>query len=268
MSFAGKRVLALESRRATETAELIRRNGGEPVVAPSMREVPLETNNDALLFAERLFSGTFDCMIFLTGVGTRYLATLVALRHGPDAFPSALRKITVVARGPKPIAALRELNVPVQVTVPEPNTWREIVAVMQERPERNLAVQLYGAYPKELLESLQTNGRTVTPVPIYTWALPDDTEPLKQAAMKLSAGHFDFVLLTSSHQIVHLMQVARDLGIEAAVHAALKNTTVASIGPDTSNTLREFGIEPAMEPSHPKLGILVKEAAEYAPARS
>ena len=268
MSFAGKCVLALESRRATETAELIRRNGGEPFVAPSMREVPLETNQDAFRFAERLFAGSFDCMIFLTGVGTRYLANLLASRYGNEAFPSALKGITVVARGPKPVAALRELNVAVQVTVPEPNTWREIVTVMQERPERVIAIQLYGAYPGELLESLKTDGRTVTPVPIYTWALPEDTEPLKQAAKNLATGHFDCVLLTSSHQIVHLMQMARDLGIEAAVHAALKNTTVGSIGPDTSETLREFGIEPSMEPSHPKLGLLVKEAAEYAASRS
>ena len=139
---------------------------------------------------------------------------------------------------------------------------------MQGRPERNLAVQLYGAYPKELLESLQTNGRTVTPVPIYTWALPEDIEPLKQAATQLATGNFDVVLLTSSHQLVHLMQVSRDLGIDAAVHNVLKNTTVASIGPDTSDTLREFGIEASMEPSHPKLGLLVKEAAEYAASRS
>src|SRR5690606_707660 len=71
MSFAGKRVLSLESRRAVETAELIRRNGGEPFVAPSMREVPLERNEAAFQFAERLLSGEFDMMIFLTGVGTR-----------------------------------------------------------------------------------------------------------------------------------------------------------------------------------------------------
>src|SRR4051794_15197662 len=141
MSFAGKRVLALESRRATETAELIRRNGGDPFLAPSMREGPLESNQEAFLFSARLFSGTFDGMIFLTGVGTRYLAKLLAGRYGEDAFPAALRKISVIARGPKPIAALRELNVPVTVTVPEPNTWREILSAMEARSERHLAIQ-------------------------------------------------------------------------------------------------------------------------------
>lgn len=264
MSFAGKRVLALESRRATETAELIRRNGGDPFVAPSMREIPLETNQDAFIFAERLFSDAFDCVIFLTGAGIRHLAKLLADRYGPEAFPSALRRLTTVARGPKPVAALRELNVPVTLTVPEPNTWREILTVMETRPERRVALQLYGKTPTELIDALQARGVEVTPVPVYAWALPEDTKPLAEAAKGLSTGRFDVTIFTSSHQMVHLMQIARELGIEAAVHAGLKNTVVASIGPDTSETLREFGIEPRMEPSHPRLGFLVKEAAEYA----
>jgi len=42
--FTGLRVLALESRRAAELAKLISTYGGEPVVAPAMREVPLDSN--------------------------------------------------------------------------------------------------------------------------------------------------------------------------------------------------------------------------------
>ena len=55
MAFAGKRVLSFESRRATETAELIRRNQGEPFVAPSMREAPIERNEEAFRFAVACF---------------------------------------------------------------------------------------------------------------------------------------------------------------------------------------------------------------------
>ena len=69
--FSGLRVLALESRRAAELAKLISTYGGEPVVAPAMREVPLESNTEALSFAESLLAGKFDIVIFLTGVGTR-----------------------------------------------------------------------------------------------------------------------------------------------------------------------------------------------------
>src|SRR5689334_1713547 len=112
MPFDGLRVISFESRRSSEIAELIRRQGGDPFVAPSMREAPLESNTEAFEFAERLFRGEFEMMILLTGVGTRALDKVLATRYPPQAFADALRKITVVARGPKPLAALREMQVP------------------------------------------------------------------------------------------------------------------------------------------------------------
>src|SRR5215831_2956535 len=110
MPFKGLRVLALESRRAAEMAELIRKQGGEPFVAPSMREVPIEENSETFRFADRLFAGGFDMMALLTGIGTRQLNRVLAARYGETAFADALRKLTIVARGPKPVAALREIN--------------------------------------------------------------------------------------------------------------------------------------------------------------
>src|ERR1035441_7343123 len=86
MSFAGMQVLSLESRRSTGIAELIRKQGGEPVLAPSMREAPLERNEVAFQFAERLFAGEFDIMILLTGVGTRLLHQALSTRYTPERF--------------------------------------------------------------------------------------------------------------------------------------------------------------------------------------
>ena len=48
MQFDGLRVLSLESRRSAEIEKLIRARGGQPFVAPSMREVPLEDNPDSV----------------------------------------------------------------------------------------------------------------------------------------------------------------------------------------------------------------------------
>src|ERR1700683_3978636 len=144
MPFNGLRVVSFESRRATEMGELIRRQGGDPFVAPSMRESPIENNPEAFKFAERLFAGEFDLVIFLTGVGTRALDKVLASRYPGGKFAEALRKITVAARGPKPLAALREMQVPVTVTAPEPNTWRELLTALEGRTERKIAVQEYG----------------------------------------------------------------------------------------------------------------------------
>jgi uroporphyrinogen-III synthase len=260
MAIPGPRVLSLESRRATEIAELIRRQGGRPFVAPSMREVPLETNDAAFAFAERLFAGAFDMVVLLTGVGTRQLTRLLAERYPETAFPEALRKVTLVARGPKPVAALRGMGLAPAMIAPEPNTWRELLAVTEGRPERSIAVQEYGRSSPELLAGLRARGAEVTTVRVYRWELPEDIGPLQEAVSRLAAGEFEVVLFTTAIQIAHLTRIARDAGLEEAVLEALRRARVCSIGPTTTEALEEFGIHPAMEPSHPKMGILVREA--------
>ena len=262
MPLAGKRVLSLESRRANETADLIRKHAGEPVVAPSMREVPLERNEEALAFAEKLFTGQYDMVILFTGVGTRFLAKVIASRYPEDRFPAALRSLTTVVRGPKPNAVLREMGVTATILVPEPNTWREILIETEGRPERRIAVQEYGRSNEELLAALRARGAEVTPVRVYQWELPEDIGPLKNAAQQLADGTIDVVLFTTSIQIHHLLEIAESMHLRPAVEAGLRQAFLASIGPTTSDALTEAGFPPAMEPSHPKLGILVKEVAE------
>jgi uroporphyrinogen-III synthase len=262
MAFEGIRVLALESRRAGEMAELIRKQGGMPFVAPSMREVPLEENHAAVAFGAELFSGKFDMIILMTGVGTRQLNRLLATRYPATAFAEALKKITVVARGPKPAAALREMGVSPTILVPEPNTWREVLAATQGRPERRIALQEYGRPNPELIEGLVARGALVTAVRVYHWELPEDLGPLGEAARKVAAGEFSVALFTTAVQVSHLVRVAENLGIGQQVLERLRETFIGSIGPTTSEALEEFGLRPSFEPSHPKMGLLVREAAE------
>jgi len=262
--FNGLQVLALESRRGAEIAELIRKNGGVPFVAPSMREAPVADNQEAYRFAERLFAGEFEMVMFLTGVGARQLDRLLAARFGESAFRDALKGVAVAARGPKPVAALREMGVVPAVVAPEPNTWRELLTATRDRPERRVAVQEYGRRNPELLEALRARGGEVVSVEVYRYALPEDTAPLREAARRLAAGEFGVVLFTTAVQIVHLMQVAGEEGVAAEALAALGKTPIGSIGPTTSEALEEFGLRPALEPSHPRMGLLVRETAERA----
>lgn len=257
MSFNGKRVLSLESRRAAEMAELIRKQGGDAFVAPSMREVPLGADAATEQFAVRLYAGEFDMMVLLTGVGTRQLNRLLRPR-----FAEALRSLTLVARGPKPTAALRELGLTPAVVAPEPNTWRELLRALEGRPEKHIAVQEYGRSNPELLTGLRERGAEVTAVRVYQWDLPEDAAPLREAAQRLAAGEFDVVLFTTAIQVSQLARVAREQGIEDAALEALRRCFVGSIGPTMTEALQEFGVTPAFEPSHPKMGILVLEAAQ------
>lgn len=264
MSFAGLRVLSLESRRAEEMATLIRKQGGEPFIAPSMREVPLDRHDEAFAFADRLLNGEFDCVILLTGVGTRLLWKTLLTRYSEHDLKTALAKLTVVVRGPKPSAAVREIGLVPGLQVPEPNTWREILTVMRGRPETRIALQEHGKSNAELNDGLRALGKQVTPVRIYGWDLPEDTRPLREAAARLIAGGFDVVLLTTSMQIVNLMRIAEEEGIEQQVREALQSAFVGSIGPTTTEALEDYGLKADFEPSHPKMGLLVNEAAARA----
>jgi uroporphyrinogen-III synthase len=266
MAFDGLRVVSFESRRASEMAELIRRQGGDPFVAPSMREAPIENNPEAFEFAERLFRGEFDLVIFLTGVGTRALNKVLASRYPEEQFADALRKIAIAARGPKPLAALRELKVPVAVTAPEPNTWRELLAALQGRTERRIAVQEYGKPNVELLEGLRARGADVTPVRVYQWDLPEDVAPLREAVHRIAQGHAEVALFTTSIQIPHLFRIATEEGLLEPMQQALRRMVIASIGPTTTETLEEFGLHPDTTPTHPKMGFLVKETSEQSAA--
>ncbi len=261
MSFAQARVLSFESRRAKEIAELIRINGGDPFVAPALVEAPLDDNKEAFHFADRLYAGGFDMMILLTGVGARLLGRVLATRYPEERFLQALRRLTVVARGPKPIAVLREWNVPVTLAVPEPNTWRELLAVVEPRQEKRVALQEYGRTNPELVAGLAAQGRNVFTVPVYQWKIPEDTAPLAQALQQLLTGNFHVSLFTTGVQIEHFLGFAGNLGQRDAALDALRGTFIGSIGPDCSESLRAYGLEPALEPSHPKMGILVREAA-------
>jgi uroporphyrinogen-III synthase len=266
--FAGLRVLSLESRRAPEMAKLIATYGGKALVAPSMREVPLESNTEGQAFTRTLIAGGFDLVIFLTGVGTRALARVAETVCSREDFVAALQRVCIVARGPKPVAALKELGVPITLAVPEPNTWRELLAVLDAQgtalplSARRVAVQEYGAPNGELLAGLSERGAHVTRVPVYEWALPEDPAPLRVAARAIVGGEIDIALFTTSVQVVHLLKIAAEMKLEEEVRRALARILVGSIGPVTSEELRAHGITADFEPTHPKMGILVNELAQ------
>lgn len=267
--FAGMTVAAFESRMADQMATLIARHGGKPMVAPSLQEIPLENNTEALDFAKHLMAGAVDLLILLTGVGTRTLVDVWKTELPLEAIQQALTNTTLVCRGPKPIAALKELGLKPHITVPEPNTWRDILQTLDDfKPEGlsglRIAIQEYGTANTELSQGLTQRGARVTSVAVYRWALPDDVEPLKRALRRIMDGQASVVVFTSAAQVDHVVKLLDAADELAAFREALGKTMVASIGPITSQRLRHHHLPVDFEPSHAKMGILVKEASEQA----
>jgi uroporphyrinogen-III synthase len=268
-NFEGLRVLSLESRRSNEVAKLIRNYGGEPLSAPAMREVPLESNQPILEFAEALMRGAFDLVIFTTGVGVRALIDIVSKHLDREEFLAALRSIKIAARGPKSSSALREFQIPITVISPDPFTWRAMMAAIEEKlgpslEGMNIAVQEYGTSNPELLTALAEKNVSITRLLVYQWALPEDIQPLREAVLALAHGHVDIVLFMNAGQIMHLFLIAERMGYIEALQEGFRSTLIASIGPSTTEGLIAYGLQPDYEPTQSKMGFLINELAQKA----
>ncbi len=258
------RVCSFESRRANEMKSLIERFGGQATIAPSMQEVPLDHNPLAFAFGEQLAAGAIPTIIFLTGVGTRALLELLETRWPRAEIVSWFNARRTIVRGPKPVPVLREYDIHIDLRAAEPNTWHDVVTLLDETPVpvagEVLAIQEYGKLSVDLAAAIEARGGTAVSVPVYRWALPDDLGPLEAAIRGLLADQFDIVMFTSAQQMRHVALVAAQLGCEAECLAALRRTRIASIGPTCSETLAEFELPVWREPTHPKMGHLVKES--------
>jgi uroporphyrinogen decarboxylase len=264
-SFRGLRVAAFESRQAGEIARMISAAGGVPRVSPSLREVPLEENRGAIDFAHHLLTGQIDCVVFLTGVGFRQLLSVVERHVDRQRYLDALSDVITIARGPKPVFAMREVGLTPRVKVPEPNTWRELLRTIDaEAPVRNLtvAVQEYGKPNPSLMAGLEARGARVVSVQVYRWELPADVGPLRENVAAIAAGECDVVMFTSAQQVVNLLLIADQLGLTDQVRRQFARMAVVSVGPTTTETLLDHEIAVDIEPEHPKMGPMVRAAAE------
>lgn len=268
--FQGLCVASFESRMADVMEQGIRKYEGTPLCVPTMQEIPLEKNPDIDLFAKKLFSGDIDAVVFMTGVGTRYLLEALQADYPRETIVAALHRVTVVARGPKPTQVLNAWNVPVTLKVPEPNTWKQIIETLDwsqksfALPGKTIAVQEYGETHPRFLQALAKRGAKVIRVSVYRWALPDDTDPMKAAIRQMIEGKVQVALFTNAAQIRHLLRVAREEGLEQNFRRSFAEIVIASIGPTATEALAAERFAVDFEPSHPKMGHLLAETAQKA----
>ena len=263
LPLSGMRVVCFESRRSAESSRLIARQGGEPIEAPALREVPLRGPRGLDALEQDLVAGAPVLLVLLTGVGAELLIEGLGQSSSRQRVLELLSSpsTTIVCRGPKPHATLKASGIKPAVVVGEPNTWRDVLRELDERglvSGRAVHVQEYGRSNRELLEALEQRGpASLRQVKTYEWTLPADLGPLEVAIERIARGDAEVALFTSGIQVTHLLQVADGLGQTERLRAGLSRLVIASVGPLTSETLLGAGLPPDIEPEHPKLGHLM-----------
>jgi uroporphyrinogen-III synthase len=262
------RVCSFESRRGSEMRSLLERYGCDVTVAPSMREVPLTEHDAVFHFVDELRANRIQIMIFMTGVGAKALLEAVESRYPREEFFRWLDAVTVVVRGPKPTAVLREWGVRIDHRAPEPNTWRELLRTLEEfvpLDGKAVAVQEYGVPNAEFYAALTSRGAAILTVPVYRWEFPEDCEPLRQSVHTTIAGGFDVLMFTSANQLHNVIKMADAEGVRDTWLTAASKCVIASIGPTATETIQSYGLPVDVEPAHGKMGTLVRETSERAP---
>jgi uroporphyrinogen-III synthase len=261
----GARIGLLEARLSSELADLVRREGGEPVCAPAVAEVPVDVS--ALLpgAIDAIRRGEIQFVVLLTGAGATAMLEQARGLGVYDALVDALRAATTVCRGPKPAAVLRKHGIAVQLNARSPHTTAELLEVLPEALVRGRGMALVhdGGGNPPLVDALRTRGAAVLELRSYEWRIPNDVAPIEELIAQVIAGRLDAVAFTNQVQVRHLFEVAARLGRSAALRYALRHrTVVGSIGPTCSIALDEHGVPPHVVATPPKMRPLVAAVGE------
>lgn len=265
-SLRGKTIALTEARRATELASLVVKLGGVPYSAPAVREIPRRDRRPARIALGLICADAVGVIVFLTGVGTRAFLELAAEAGKREVLLRALAGMFVCARGPKPVAVLREAGVRIDLIPKEPTSEALLaeLTLIRHLVDSVVAVQLYGEDNIALVEGLTACGATVLEIPLYEWALPEDEAPLERLVHDLIGGRIDVLALTSSPQVRNVVTVAGRLGRREKFLSALRErVTVAAIGPVCAAALGEVGVTPTIQPVKGTMGALVHAIADH-----
>jgi uroporphyrinogen III methyltransferase/synthase len=210
--------------QASGLAARLRGLGAAVVEAPAIRIVPLE-------LAQPLTVDGYDLICLTSPNGARLLFDRLA-EQGLDA--RALAGARVAAIGPGTAAALREHGIAADV-VPERFVAEGLVEALAGQPARRVLVARAAEARDVLPEALRERGAEVDVVALYETV----AEPLNDAQLE-AALKADYVTFTSSSTVKFWFQAVGDQG-------AAGRSRLVSIGPVTSNALRERGLEPDVE---------------------
>jgi len=258
-------VAITEHRYTKEFASLFERLGAKVYACPVLEERKVENRSELQSFVRGVCAGGQDVMIFLTGVGAKFLIAEAESMGMKDLFLAALDKGTVVVRGPKPVAALRQFGVRIDV-IPQTPTTEGVIEALQSKDlnGRRVGVQLYGIPNPTLVSALESKGATVTPVHIYDYGTIADPSAVNTLVTMLLKDEIQVIAFTNGPQVRVLFDLAAQLGISESLDRALKsNVVIASIGEVSNRALEEKGLVAKIVPAQSKMAALAQAVAQH-----
>ena len=255
----------LEHRFTKEFTKLLERFGADVDACPLLEEKPVENRDELQDFIRHVVAGSLDAMVFLTGVGAKFLVAEAESMGSKDDFLKALDKITIIVRGPKPVAALRQFGIHVDV-IPDNATTEGVILALRNRElsRRRVGVQLYGTPNPQLVSALEDKGAIVMPIQVYAYGAAADSSAVRSLLSRIIDGRVQVLAFTNTIQVTMLFDAATQFGMSEGLQSSLSERVVlASIGEVTSRALASKGLTPKIVPAQSKMGALSQAIADY-----
>ncbi len=243
----GKRILVTRAvHQASKLSDGLRPLGAEPVEVPVL-EIQPPADRAPLDRALRELE-SYNWLILTSANTLRVVAW--------SSFLDKIANLKVAAVGEATAEAARNAGLQVAL-VPETYVAEALVDCLANQAAGKRILLVRAEVARDVIpDALRAAGAVVDVVDAYRNGLPAAAPERLRAALEKG---IDAATFTSSSSVTHLADAARAAGIRfpfAGVHAI-------SIGPITSQTLRELGWRPAAEASQSDLPGLVAAVKEF-----
>lgn len=245
------------SHQSWGLSEPLRRRGAEVIEIPTIEITSagsLGPLDNALIKIDH-----YDTLILTSVNGVEVLFE----RYNKLNLPIAdMQHLMVVAIGPATARAIESEGVGVSI-IPEKYVAESVIEALEGRITKQSRVLLVRAkVARDVLpEELRKLGAQVDIIEAYQTRVPLGAEEKIKALFSNPSLRPDAVTFTSSSTVSNFLSV---LGDDSARKQLLEGVTLASIGPVTSGTLRQAGLEPSLEAREYTMDGLVAAIEEYA----
>jgi uroporphyrinogen III methyltransferase/synthase len=238
----GKRVVVTRTReQAGALSATLRQQGADVLELPTIRIVPPSDRND--FAAAVVDSPHYDWLIFSSPNGVKkffeaFFAVYEDIRE--------LGGARIAAVGPGTAAELKKIGLMVDI-MPQKAVAEELIAEFDRKADEFGGVAnvtmlwVHSEKGRDIVYKELMKRQAIVDECIAYNTVPETEDPTGARCRLVSEGA-DLITFTSSSTVRHFMA----LGIPLPA-----NCRIASIGPVTSATLREYGLEPHIEsPKH------------------
>jgi uroporphyrinogen-III synthase len=261
LPLAGRVVALAEHRQIEELAALLEKEGATTLRCPLVAMLDAPDPAPVVAWLRDLVAGRFDYVVLMTGEGVRRLLGFAERAGLRTEFIAALGRARTLTRGPKPVAALKEIGLAPWRVADTPTSDGVIAALKKEAlAGMTVGVQLHGETVPALVQLLEGAGASVAAVQPYVYAPGAHAGQVADLIAKMDHGEVDLLAITSSPQVQRLFAVAESRGSTEALQRGLDRTCVAAVGPVAAESLRQHG---ARVDICPEQGFVMKNLVQH-----